>query len=87
MAQHADLSADDAAGEQTTGRRMEFAAAILLGLAAIATAWAAYWSAMFGGDAIAGYSQANTLTSQAADIYGDANGQFNYDRTLFLQYA
>jgi hypothetical protein len=90
MAQHAAHPADAAAAaenEERTGRRMELAAAVLLGLAAIATAWSAYWSATFGGDAIAGYSQANTLTSQAADVYGDATGQFNYDRTLFLQYA
>lgn len=88
MAQHAALPAeDDADREESTSRRMEFASAILLGLAAIATAWAAYWSAIYGGDAIAGYSQANTLTSQAADVYGDATGQYNYDRSLFLQYA
>ncbi|RBY86859.1 DUF4337 family protein [Blastococcus sp. TF02A-26] len=85
MAQHADLTAD--APEEPSSRRMEFASAILLGLAAVATAWSAYWAAMYGGDAIAGYAQANTLTSQAADVYGDATGQYNYDRTLFLQYA
>ena len=88
MAQHATPTADDPAEkEERTSRRMEFAAAILLGLAAVATAWSAYWAAMYGGDAIAGYAQANTLTSQAADIYGDATGQYNYDRSLFLQYA
>ena len=47
------------------GRRMEILAAFLLGLAAVATAWSAYWSA----------------------IHGDATGQYNFDRTLFLQYA
>jgi len=88
MAQHAS-PADDAAAEreERTSRRVEFAAAVLLGLAAVATAWSAYWSAMYGGDAVAGYARANTLTSQAADVYGDATGQYNYDRTLFLQYA
>jgi hypothetical protein len=85
MAQHADLTVDDP--EERTSRRLEFASAILLGLAAVATAWSAYWAAMYGGDAIAGYAQANTLTSQSADIYGDATGQYNYDRSLFLQYA
>ncbi len=68
-------------------RRNELLAAVLLGLAAVATAWSAYWSAIYGGDAIKGYAEANTLTSRAADVYGDATGQFNYDRTLFLQYA
>jgi hypothetical protein len=89
MAQHAAAPADDDADERTegSGRRIEFAAAVLLGLAAVATAWCAYWSAMYGGNAIQGYAQANTLTSQAADVYGDATGQYNYDRTLFLQYA
>jgi hypothetical protein len=69
------------------GRRMEILAAVLLGAAAVATAWSAYWSAIYGGNAIQGYAQANTLTSQAADVYGDATGQYNFDRTLFLQYA
>ena len=89
MAQHAIQPADDsgAGSDEGASRRMEIAAAILLRLAAIATAWSAYWSAIYGGDAIAGYSEANTLTGKAADIYGDATGQFNYDRTLFLQYA
>jgi hypothetical protein len=73
--------------ERDGGRRTEILAAILLGLAAVATAWSAYWSAIYGGNAIQGYAQANTLTSQAADIYGDATGQYNFDRTLFLQYA
>ncbi|MGY1814601.1 DUF4337 family protein [Blastococcus sp. SYSU D00820] len=88
MAQHAAHPVDDAEEqEERHGRRMELVAAVLLGLAAVATAWSAYWSAIYGGNAIQGYAQANTLTSQAADIYGDATGQFNYDRTLFLQYA
>ncbi|MBN1091919.1 DUF4337 family protein [Blastococcus sp. TML/M2B] len=69
------------------GRRTEILAAFLLGLAAVATAWSAYWSAIYGGNAIQGYAQSNTLTSQAADVYGDATGQYNFDRTLFLQYA
>jgi hypothetical protein len=53
----------------------------------VATAWSAYWSAIHGGDAIMGYAESNSLTSEAVDVYGDATGQFNYDRTLFLQYA
>lgn len=79
--------ADDAAGTERRERRLEILAAILLGLAATATAWSAYWSAIYGGNAIQGYADSNTLTSQAADIYGDATGQYNHDRTLFLQYA
>jgi hypothetical protein len=77
----------DPALTESTGRRLEILAAILLGLAAVATAWSAYWSAIYGGDAIMGYAESNSLTSQAADVYGDATGQYNYDRTLFLQYA
>ncbi len=73
--------------ERDEGRRLEILAAVLLGLAAVATAWSAYWSAIYGGNAIQGYAQSNTLTSQAADVYGDATGQYNFDRTLFLQYA
>ena len=68
-------------------RMLELGAALVLGLSATATAFAAYESGELGGDAIAGYSEANNLTSQSADVYGDANGQFNYDRGLFLSYA
>jgi hypothetical protein len=76
-----------AAATEDRDRRLEILAAILLGLAAVATAWSAYWSAIYGGNAIEGYAVSNTLTSQAADVYGDGTGQYNYDRTLFLQYA
>ncbi|MCW2584426.1 MAG: hypothetical protein JWQ53_3216 [Klenkia sp.] len=93
MSQHA-APADDvtpAPAEETREDRrhrfLELGAAMVLGLAATATAFAAYESGKLGGDAIAGYSEANNLTSQAADVYGDANGQFNYDRGLFLTYA
>ena len=34
----------------------------------VATAWSAYWSAIYDGNAIQGYAQSNTLTSQAADV-------------------
>lgn len=94
MSQHA-ASTDDvtpAAGpaetrEEKRSRFLELGAALVLGLSATATAFAAYQSGVLGGDAIAGYSEANNLTSQAADVYGDANGQFDYDRGLFLTYA
>jgi Domain of unknown function (DUF4337) len=77
----------EAAAVEARDRKLEILAAILLGLAATATAWSAYWSAIYGGNAIQGYADSNTLTSRAADVYGDATGQFNFDRTLFLQYA
>jgi hypothetical protein len=79
--------ADIAARAESSDRRLEILAAVLLGLAAVATAWSAYWSAIYGGDAIKGYAESNSLTSEAVDVYGDATGQYNYDRTLFLQYA
>jgi hypothetical protein len=78
---------ENAAMTERSGRRLEILSAILLGLAATATAWSAYWSAIYGGDAIKGYAESNSLTSRAADVYGDATGQYNYDRSLFLQYA
>jgi Domain of unknown function (DUF4337) len=87
MAEPTAVPASDPASTDHRERRLELFAAVLLGLAAVATAWAAYWSAIHGGDAIKGYAEANTLTSRAADVYGDATGQYNYDRTLFLQYA
>jgi hypothetical protein len=68
---------ENAAMAERSGRRLEILSAILLGLAATATAWSAYWSAIYGGDAIKGYAESNSLTSRAADVYGDATGQYN----------
>jgi hypothetical protein len=87
MSPEFDATQETARASESRSRRLEILAAILLGLAATATAWSAYWSAIYGGDSIKGYAESNSLTSQATDVYGDATGQYNYDRSLFLQYA
>jgi hypothetical protein len=69
MSQHADRTDDATPAEpvetpaERTHRFLELGAALVLGLAATATAFAAYESGSLGGDAIAGYSEANNLTS------------------------
>lgn len=45
---------------------MELLTAILLGLAAIATAFASFQSALYGGRSIEGYSKANKIATEAA---------------------
>lgn len=45
---------------------VELLAAVLLGLAAIATAWASYESALYGGKSVENYSKANKLATEAA---------------------
>ncbi|MEI4280460.1 hypothetical protein [Klenkia terrae] len=68
MSQHADRT-DVTPAEpvetpaERTHRFLELGAALVVGLAATATAFAAYESGSLGGDAIAGYSEANNLTS------------------------
>ncbi|SFK97174.1 DUF4337 family protein [Geodermatophilus ruber] len=86
MAQHAD-TADTTDQTESRERRLEIIAAVLLGLAAVATAWSAYWSAIFGGNAIQGYAQANTFTSQVSEAYGEGDTQKAFDQSLFVTYA
>lgn len=46
--------------------RLELLAAILLGIAAIATALASYESSLYGGKSVENYSQANKIATSAA---------------------
>lgn len=61
-------------------------AAILLGLAALLTAYAAWQSANAGGDAVNGCLESNKLTTQAADLNGLGDQEDATNQALFLQY-
>lgn len=67
--------------------RIELVAAILLGIAAVLTAWAAYNAALTDGDALKGYTQSTTTTADANFFYERGNQQYSSDSATFLQYA
>lgn len=67
--------------------KIEIVAAILLGLAGLLTAYAAYYGGLAGGDAIKGYSQATISRNEANGYYADYGQKVAQDTNVFLQYA
>ena len=65
---------------------IELIAAILLGVAGVLTAYAAYNGALAGGDALKGYTQSSRTTADANGFYNDYSQTYNADQALFLQY-
>jgi hypothetical protein len=65
---------------------IEVMAALLLGIAGILTAYAAYNGALAGGDALKGYTQSSMTTADANGFYNDYAQTYAADQQLFLQY-
>ena len=74
--------ADDDGGRS----RHELAAAIILGLAGILTAFAADKAALTDGDALKGYTEAATTTADANGYDNEAFATFTSDKALFFEY-
>ena len=66
--------------------KIEVCAAIMLGLAGLLTAYAAYFGGLAGGDAIKGYSQATISRNEANGYYADYGQTVAQDTNVFLQY-
>ncbi len=81
-----DLAASDLAKEDEGTNWIEVAAAILLGVAGVLTAYAAYNGALAGGDALKGYTQSSRTTAEAEGFYADYTATVNADQALFLDY-
>lgn len=62
-------------------------AAIILGIAATLTAFAAYNAALSDGDALAGYTNSTRLLNDANAFYSQGNVTVASDQALFVQYA
>lgn len=60
---------------------------VLLGLAAVATAFAGYRSAILGGDAIKDYTTAVRTVSDANQAYVEGNQVYQLDQAIFLEYV
>jgi hypothetical protein len=67
--------------------RWEIMIASLLGLAAIATAFAAYQAELKDGDSIKNFNEGIRSVSDANQAYLEGNQQFVQDQGLFLEYA
>ena len=65
---------------------IELMAAVLLGIAGVLTAFAAYNGALAGGDALKGYTSSARTTADANGEYSDYSQTFSADQAVFLQY-
>lgn len=67
--------------------RTEIVIAILLGIAAILTAWSTFQSAQLGGAVTAAYSEGIRLSDTASQAFNDASATDIADEALFLEFA
>ena len=65
---------------------LEMVAALLLGVAGILTAYAAYNGALAGGDALKGYTQSSKTTADSNGYYNEGDATYNGDQSLFVEY-
>ena len=67
--------------------RIELVAALLLGVATVLTAFAAYQSALKDGESLAAYTDSASSLADANFFYSQGNTKFTSDQSLFLEYA
>lgn len=85
---------DAEAPEDRRSYFVDIAIALLLGIAAIATAWAAYQSSLFGGDELEAFNRATVKTSEAAlasdqasQAWTEGDQAYIQDQQLFFEYV
>lgn len=88
MAEDMDGTATRTAAEHEDrmDRRLELLTVILLGLAAMATAWAAFQASAFDGKVVEGFTDANLTLSDANAFYSAGDQTYIGDQMLFLDY-
>ena len=72
---------------RVTERRLELASAVLLALATVATAWAAYQSRQWTGQQAEGYSKATATRIAVNRVSALANRQVQIDVATFIQWV
>ena len=82
-----ETPATDAAEQSGFKDRLELIIAIMLGLAAIITAWTAFQSSQLGDKVQENYSEGIRISDQASQEYNTAVANDNQDQALFLEYA
>lgn len=72
--------------EESSFEWLELVAALLLGIAGLLTAYAAYYGSLAGGDALQGYTKSSRTTADANGFYTDYGQTYAADQALFTQY-
>ncbi|MFM9124011.1 MAG: hypothetical protein ACKOSO_02330 [Actinomycetota bacterium] len=83
----ADPAKADEERRQRTIDRTEIAIAVLLGIAAILTAWSTFQSSQLGAAVTAAYSEGIRLSDTASQAFNDASATDIADEALFLEFA
>jgi hypothetical protein len=73
--------------ESTAGRRLEWAATVLLAVAAVATAWSSYQATRWNGEQAKAASRTNGFRIEAARAQGEAEAQTQVDVATFIQWV
>jgi hypothetical protein len=66
--------------------RLELLTAIMLGLAALATAWAAFQGSQYDGEMLTSFTEANLYISDANSFYSEGDQIYSQDEQIFLEY-
>lgn len=67
--------------------RLELIAVILIGLAATATAWAAFQGGQYDGQMLTAFTQANLSLNDANALYSEGTATYIEDELIFLRYV
>lgn len=86
-AQAAETPAQPSSDLSTWQRRLEIAAAILLAVTTVATAWSAYQASRWGGLMSIRFNEAGAARTQESQQRSRANSLTTIDVTVFVQYA
>ena len=74
-------------GGSEHGGRLVLLAAVILGIAAVLTAWASYRASLTSDNVIKNYAEQQALISDANDTYAISDRESQIEQQFFLQYA
>jgi hypothetical protein len=83
----AEMSADSQSRYERLEARLELIAVILLGLAATATAWAAFQAGQYDGQMLTAFTEANLNLNDANAYYSEGTQIYIEDELIFLRYV
>jgi len=79
------MAPDDTSGSKS--ERLQILLAVLLGAAALATAWAAYRGELYSGDSVILLNRSTQTSDRASQAFNAAETVFQQDVQLFTQFA
>jgi hypothetical protein len=83
----AEMSADSQSRYERLEARLELIAVVLLGLAATATAWAAFQAGQYDGQMLTSFTEANLNLNDANAYYSEGTQTYIEDELIFLRYV